>query len=145
MRCTFLKSGPSYQTSPTRMSILPSRLTSATATPSERNALSMTIFCQPTGVVVGFSSAAGDSGPPVSRSPRQPERSARKMNERGMTNPPEPDLHVVGLWTVVWGVAQDSNPSGVRQDRNPGPRAASPLFLISFRNYNDERLFIMVG
>src|SRR2546423_1200455 len=45
MTCIF-QFGASYQTSPTRMSSLPSLLTSATATPSERNALSTTVFFQ---------------------------------------------------------------------------------------------------
>src|SRR5205085_11861348 len=40
--CTF-QSGASYQTSPTKMSSLPSLLKSATPTPSERKVLSMTI------------------------------------------------------------------------------------------------------
>src|SRR5262249_2781520 len=43
--CIF-QSGASYQTSPAMMSILPSLFTSATATPSDRNFLSMTVFFQ---------------------------------------------------------------------------------------------------
>src|SRR5579884_2547506 len=57
MRCGF-QCGASYHNSPVRMSILPSRFTSATATPSERNRLSSTVFFQRMPVVsLLFSSA----------------------------------------------------------------------------------------
>src|SRR6516162_6513637 len=45
--CIF-QSGASYHTSPATISSLPSLLMSATATPSERNFLSMTVFFQRT-------------------------------------------------------------------------------------------------
>src|SRR5260221_13192822 len=48
MSC-FSHLGASYHESPIRTSCLPSLLTSATATPSERNLPSMTVFFQETG------------------------------------------------------------------------------------------------
>src|ERR1700693_1298224 len=59
MRCTFFQSGPSYQTPPTRMSRWPSLLTSATATPSARKAVSTTVFFQ----VIAAAAESASTGP----------------------------------------------------------------------------------
>src|SRR5687768_15626649 len=59
MKCIF-QSGAAYQTSPVRMSVLPSLLTSATAAPSERNLRSIVVFFQV--MAAGGVSAAGAGG-----------------------------------------------------------------------------------
>src|SRR5687768_16906335 len=57
-----VQSGASYQYSPLSTSIFPSLLTSATATPSERNFRSRTVFFQVIWWPGGAGGAAGESG-----------------------------------------------------------------------------------
>src|SRR4051794_16773615 len=99
MTCIF-QSGASYQTSPTRRSILPSLLTSATATPSERNVLSRTVFFQVILNLPGFGAAA-----PPGASPAGSAGKGRKT----ATNSHERQLMVASLNEGLCRLLESSN------------------------------------
>src|SRR5262249_55391594 len=126
--CIF-QSGASYQTSPIRMSGFPSLLTSATATPSERNFRSTTVFFQ---VICGGSLSA----PKVSRG-RAQAGSSRADISQGVVFMSDPRFGV-GTWlgmimrpamkecNGVAGRLSSEEPHAKAPRRKEGPRRRNP-------------------